>query len=129
MKNKEEIIRRAEIVQCVSDRCSLERSSKEHSFKERCEQRIVIADWLDYTGLYEYMENTDKLLFEKKVGNIFYRKIFNENEFQCEALEPLLWSLGLISRMTSYSQYALTDFHVMMCTNVPNTVDEMMKRQ
>lgn len=69
-------------MQCVSDRCSLERSSKEHSFKERCEQHIVIADWLDYTGLYEYMENRDKLLFEKKVGNIFYRKIFNENEFQ-----------------------------------------------
>lgn len=128
MKNKEEIIKRAEIVLCVSDRCYLERSSKEHSFKERCEQRLVIADWLEANGLYEYMENRDKLLFEKKVGNIFYRNIFNENKFQHEALEPLLWSLGLIPRMTSYSQYSLTDFHVMMCTNVPNTIDEMMKK-
>lgn len=30
--------------------------------------------------------------------------------------------------MTSYSQYALDDVHVMMCVNVPNTVDEMMKK-
>lgn len=132
MKSKEDIIRRAEIVLCISDRCSLERNVDyklvKHGYRERETQRLTILKWLKQSNFYEYMEDTDKMLFDHKVGHIFTDNMFIQNKFQHEAIEPLLWSLGLISKMTSYSEYSLADRHKLMCVHIPHTMDEMIKK-
>lgn len=132
MKNLYDIIRRAEITLCLSDRCSLEKGITtnyiHHSYKEREAQRNVILNWLKKNDFYQYLEDKEKGLFDKKVGSLILKKQFQENKFQYEALEPLLWSLGLISRLTPYSKYALSDYHRVLCVDIPDTFDEMVKK-
>lgn len=137
MKSIDEIIGRAENLLCITDRCALENSicsGERHTRRERKEQRSIIYKWLTDNDYIRFMTETEKYLFDKQIGNPFNRKLFHNKFFEIEAIEPLLWTLGLTKRLTPYSRYAITDWqssnemHLKLMTNVPNTHQKLLKK-
>lgn len=111
MKEIKEIISRAIILLTISDRCALESSvveGKIYSKKQREVQRKAINDWLEKYGYTNYMTKAEIYFMGQEAGT---SGDAIENQFQYEAIEPLLWSLGLVDNLTSYNQYVLEDFH------------------
>lgn len=124
MKKVDEIIGRAESLLCISDRAALEKKvlqGKSYSWKEREQQRLFIYAWLEDNDFKKYMTNTEKTLFEKKIGNPLLKRVFQEKEFEYEAIEPLLWAMGLVKRLSSYDWYVIKDLHPKLKTDVPDT--------
>lgn len=113
MKNIKEIIVRAIILVCLSDRCALEEKiieGKRYSISKREKQREAIRNWLDSVGYMQYATQKERDLFDKNLGEE------NKNDILCyqvqyEAVEPCLWSLGLVDRLSDYEQFVLEDFH------------------
>lgn len=137
MKSIDEIIGRAENLLCIMDRCGLENSicdGKRYTKRQRNEQRLVIYKWLRDNDYIRFMTETEKYLFDKHVGNPFNRKVFHNKFFECEAIEPLLWTLGLTKRLSPYSRYVFTDWqvnnemHLKLKVNVPNTHQQLLKK-
>ena len=131
MREIDEIIGRAESLLCISDRAALEKKilqGQYHPWKDREEQRLFIYSWLEDNGFKKYMTNTEKTLFEKKIGNPFLKRVFQEKEFEYEAIEPLLWSMGLVKRLSSYDWYVIKDLHPKLETNVPDTYKRLKEK-
>lgn len=113
MKSIKEIIVRAIILVCLSDRCALEEKmieGKRYFISEREKQREAIRNWLDSVGYIQYATQRERDLFDKSIGkenknDILYYQV------QYEAVEPCLWSLGLVNRLSDYEQFVLEDFH------------------
>lgn len=113
MKSSEEIIARSVILLCISDRCALEKSAisgRAYSKKQREEQRMAIYKWLQNKEYTNYMTKSEMHLFEQEVGSENKNEILS-NQVQYEAIEPCLWSLGLVNELSNYNQFVLTDFH------------------
>lgn len=131
MKNLDEIIGRTECLLCIVDRCGIENEYSDgiyHSWFEREKQRGVIFNWMKDNDYVKYMTETEKSLFKKIVGNPFLKRVFQEKHFEREAIEPLLWSLGIVKRLTSYDRYVLTDFHKTLNVHVPDTHKVMLEK-
>ena len=137
MKTVDELIGRAMVLLQMADRCGLEYRYCQggvHTKKERKEQQRFLRRWLEKNGFMCYMTDTEKKIFDKRIGNPFNKKILNQNLFQSESIEPLLWSLGLTKRLHSYDNYSLVsteDFieaHYKLKVHVPNTYEELMKK-
>ncbi len=137
MKTIDEIIGRAENLLCITDRCGLEErvcAGERHTRKERDRQRLVIYKWLQDNDYTRYMTETEKELFDQPVGNPFRRKIFHSKFFESEAIEPLLWTLGLTKKLSPYDRYAFTNWqennemHLKLKTNVPDTHQKLLKK-
>lgn len=113
MKNKEDIIRRAIVLLALSDRCAMERRVIEgisHPIEEREIQRLAIKNWLDKNDYYKNTTAEEKKIFETQVFEETNEEIlFKQNDYEC--LEPLLWSLGLISKLSDYNRFVVQDFH------------------
>ena len=113
MKSAREILARAVILLCFSDRCALEETTiggKSYSKKQREDQRTAIYKWLQNKGYANYMTKSETQLFEQEVGLGDKNEIL-AMEVQHEAIEPCLWSLGLVNGLSSYDHFVLTDFH------------------
>ena len=136
MKSINQIIGRAENLLCVVDRCGLENeicSVKYYTVKQREKQRLIIYDWLKLNNYIQFMTSSERRLFEKKVGNPLIKYTCHKKFFESEAIEPLLWTLGLIKKLSSYEKYTLTsskDFdqvHSKLKVDVPNTHQELLR--
>lgn len=129
MKNEKDIIARAVILLCISDRCALEKSTicgRTYSKSQRENQRVLIYNWLKNKGYVVYMTEVEIQLFEKEIG------IGNKDEilsiqFQYEAIEPCLWYLGLIRELSSYDQFVLTDFHPVLCVGPHHDIGKILE--
>ncbi len=113
MKSAREIIARAVILLCLSDRCALEKSTiggKTYSIKQREEQRNAIYKWLQNKEYTNYMTKSETKLFEQEVGLGDKNEILTK-QVQYEAIQPCLWSLGLVNDLSSYNLFDLTDYH------------------
>lgn len=111
MRDVKEIIARAIILMTISDRCAMEYSKVEgvnYSYQQREMQRNAILNWVNKHGYDEYMTKDEKNFLKLPSGK---SEDFKEREFQYEAIEPLLWTLGLIGQMSSYDRYVTKDFH------------------
>lgn len=128
MKSSKEIIARAVILLCISDRCALEKSTisgRAYSKKQREEQRIAIYKWLQNKGYVIYMTKSETHLFEQEVG------VGNKNEIltiqvQYEAIEPCLWALGLVKELSNYDQFVITDFHPVLHIGLQHTSEKIL---
>lgn len=109
-------------------------SGERHTRKQRNEQRAVIYNWLQDNNYIRFMTETEKELFEQPVGNPFRKKVFHNKFFECEAIEPLLWCLGLTKKLSSYGRYVLTNWqeinemHLKLKTNVPDTHQKLLEK-
>lgn len=113
MKSKEEILKRAIILLAFSDRCALEKTiidGVRRSLKEREKQRQAIVDWLIHMGYYDSVSEKEKQIFNRVITDKTNEDILSlQNDYEC--LEPLLWSLGLVSKLSGYDKFVLYDFH------------------
>lgn len=113
MKNAKEIMTRAILLVCLSDRCALEEElieGKRYTLSEREKQREAIRNWLDHTGYLNDLTKREKDFLNKGVGTSDKDEVL-QYQVQYEAVEPCLWSLGLINRLSGYKAFVLDDFH------------------
>lgn len=128
MKNAKEIIARSVILLCVSDRCALEKSTiggRTYSKKQREEQRLAIYKWLQNKGYSVMMTKSERSLFEQEVGSGNKNEILSI-QVQYEAIEPCLWTLGLVQKLSSYDQFVLDDFHQVLQIGMNHTLERVL---
>lgn len=116
MKSAEEIIVRAILLVCLSDRAALEKSTIEgvaYTLKQREEQRKAIYQWIVEQGYYESLVLEEKTVFEQEVGRGDTIEVLSK-QLQYEGIEPLLWSLGFIDQLSSYNEFVVEDFHYVL---------------
>lgn len=116
MKNIEDILQRAVILLAFSDRCALEKeiiNGVKRSTNEREMQRQAIINWLIRTGYYDQVSEKEKQVFITPVINKTNMEILAmQNDYEC--LEPMLWSLGLVSELSDYGKFVMDDFHPLL---------------
>ncbi len=116
MKSKQEILARSVILLCISDRAALESSvigGVYFSKKKREQQRLAIWEWVTTQGYVDFTTENEKVFFQLKVGDGKPKAVQNFKT-QHEALEPLLWALGLVKKMSDYNGWVLKDFHPLL---------------
>ncbi|MCM1424455.1 MAG: DUF4272 domain-containing protein [bacterium] len=130
MKSIKEIMVRAIILVCLSDRCALEEKiieGRRYPISEREKQREAIRNWLDSVGYMQYATQKERDLFDKSLGkknknDILYYQV------QYEAVEPCLWSLGLVNRLSDYEQFVLEDFHPILQIGTGHSYEKVVKK-
>jgi hypothetical protein len=129
MKNVEIICRRAVILLSFCDRCSIEdsyASGTYHSLEEREEQREAIKAWLIRNGYYEYATPKEKEIFETQIEEERNEEIY-QHEFEYEALEPILWTLGLLRNTSKFDDFVIKDFHPTLQIGRNHTFENLLK--
>lgn len=129
MKSKKEIMVRAIILVCISDRCALEEKiieGKRYTISERERQRNAIRNWLDSTGYIDYTTKKERELFDTNLGK-YVRDDISYYQFQYEAVEPCLWSLGLVKELSNYEQFVLEDFHQVLQIGMKHSYEAVIK--
>lgn len=128
MKNTEEIATRAIILLCLSDRCVLERTTiggRVYTVKQREEQREAIYQWLQDKGYTSSFTLNEKILFELEVGIGNSDEILSK-QIQYEAIEPCLWSLGLVDKLSEYDKFVLEDFHPLLQIGRNHSLEKLL---
>ena len=129
MRNTEDIIIRSIVLYCFIDRCWLETSKiagTVHSLDEREKQRKTIYNWLNRVDYAKYLSPNEKSVFEIEISKRTKRKILvNVNQY--EALEPLLWSVGLIKELSSYDDWVTEDFHDILNIGANHNLSSIVK--
>lgn len=127
MKSTEEIIARAIILVCLSDRCALEENiieGKRYTKSEREKQREAIRNWLNNTRYMEYATEKERELFDKQIGAAHKNNLL-QYQVQYEAVEPCLWSLGLVEKLSDYENFVLEDFHPILQIGVNHSYEKV----
>ena len=130
MKNIKDIIVRAIILVCLSDRCALEEKiieGKRYSISEREKQRESIRNWLDSVGYMQYATQKERELFDKSLGEENKNDILHY-QVQYEAVEPCLWSLGLVNWLSDYEQFVLEDFHPILQIGTGHSYEKVVEK-
>jgi hypothetical protein len=73
VKDKKDIVSRAIILLCLSDRCALEKGvicGKSYSMKARETQQKAIYKWLTNNKYLGLMNSRERAFFEKKIGTV-----------------------------------------------------------
>ena len=113
MKDIEEILKRAIVLLAFSDRCALEEKMIDgtmHTLDEREMQRQAILSWLKKNKYYDSLTKREQEIFDIPVVEAPNYKIqFMMNDYEC--IEPLLWGLGLVDKLSGYDTYVIQDFH------------------
>lgn len=98
MKIKErEVVKRCSSPFCFLMAVELIIEGKRYSISEREKQREAIRNWLDSAGYMKYATQKERELFDKSLGEENKNDILHY-QVQYEAVEPCLWSLGLVTR-------------------------------
>jgi hypothetical protein len=130
MKIAEEIATRAIILLCLSDRCALERTTiggRVYTLKQRDNQRKAIYKWLQDKGYNTSMTLNEKLLFEQEVGKGNKDEILSK-QIQYEAIEPCLWSLELINKLSEYDRLVSEDFHPLLEIGETHSLEKLLNK-
>jgi Domain of unknown function (DUF4272) len=128
MKSAKEIATRAIILLCLSDRCALERTTiggRVYTIKQRDEQREVIYQWLQDKGYTSSITLNEKILFEREVGIGNTVEILSKQS-QYEVIEPCLWSLGLVDKLSDYDKFVLEDFHPLLQIGGTHSLEKLL---
>ena len=130
MKSKEEILKRAIILLAFSDRCALEKKivdGERRSLNEREMQRQAIVDWLMRMGYYDSISEKEKQVFNRVITDKPDEDILTlQNDYEC--LEPMLLSLGLVSKLSSYDKFVLHDFHPVLKFGKNHSMKSLLER-
>ena len=129
MKSKEEILKRAIILLAFSDRCALEKKiidGVSRSLNEREMQRQAIVNWLVHMGYYDSVSEKEKQVFNRAITTKTNVDILSlQNDYEC--LEPMLWSLGLVSELSSYDKFVLRDFHPLLKFGKKHSIESLLE--
>ena len=129
MKNKYEVIERAICLLCFADRCALEDKifdGVRRSLSERENQRKVIIKWLKEKGYFGLLTKTEKETIETPVINKTNNEIlYLHKNYEC--IEPLLWSVGLVDKLTNYNNFVLDNLHLPLKIGPNHTLESTAK--
>lgn len=113
MKSKEEILKRAIVLLAFSDRCALEKRTIDgvrRTTAEREAQRQAISNWLLRMGYWDCVSEKEKQVFSSAITEKANTDILSiQRNYEC--VEPLLWTLGLVSELSPYDGFVTQDFH------------------
>lgn len=130
MKKVKEIMARAILLVCLSDRCALEEElieGKRYTLSEREKQREAIRNWLNHTGYLSYAIKKEKDFLNKSLGTSDKKETL-QYQVQYEAVEPCLWSLGLVNGVSGYDQFVLEDFHPILQIGTDHSYEKVMQK-
>ncbi|MBP3459260.1 MAG: DUF4272 domain-containing protein [Lachnospiraceae bacterium] len=134
MKAIEEIIGRAEILLCLLDRRGLEYNIEKKTLQQREQQRLLINDWINRNHFGQYMTDHERKRLERKTGSPMAKLETYRAKYEEDAIEPLLWALGLTKRLSSYNCHAVKDwsisdeYHMKLKTNTLNPAEEIIEK-
>ena len=128
MKKKEEIIKRIVCLLCFTDRCCLERSvinGINYALEQREKQRQDILEWTKWKEYYDSYSEKEKQIMEMPVKKDCNNDIvFLYNDYEC--IEPLLWSIGLVSKLNDYDKYVTKDLHPSLRIGPDHSIEKVM---
>ncbi len=130
MKSAEEIAARAIILLSLSDRCAVESAfngGRRYTLKQREEQRQAIYRWLQDKGYISLMTANEKVLFEQEVGKGNKNQL-NLKQIEHESIEPCLWSLGLIDKLSTFDNFVIDDFHPVLEIGINHSLENLLNK-
>lgn len=113
MKTVQDIIGRIVALMTYTDMCALESamtSGHSEPLETRQQHKKAIYKWLIKNGCFHYLTNTEKAMFEREIRNTPNMNIL-KNTNQYEAVQPLLWCVGLINNLSSYNGFVEDEFY------------------
>lgn len=113
MKSIEQILLRAISLLCFVDRCWLEQNTITeiyHPLEDRIEQKQLIYNWLENEAYIDALSDFERNIFNKNITNIPNMEIY-KNVNQYEAIQPLLWAIGLVDNLSNYNNFVVDDYH------------------
>lgn len=130
MKTNEEIIRRIMCLLCFTDRCVLEKNIIDgirRSLDEKEKQRQSILNWLKRRGYYDDFSSKEIEIMETPITRRCNNDIFYYyNDYEC--IEPLLWSIGLVEKLSDYNEFVLYDLHPPLEIGPNHSLDLIVKK-
>ena len=128
MKKVEDIFNRIICIYVFCERIFLEENNLEgiyFSSNDREDKRRVMIKWLNEKGYTNHLTNEEREIINTPVSSLDYtiRKKYN----RYEAIEPLLWCLGLISRTSSYDKYVTSDFSRVLQIGAAHNIENLIK--
>lgn len=126
-----DVISRAIILLCLSDRCTLEKSEisgKSYSIVLRENQQISIYQLLFNKKHIDLMNSREKQFFKQKVGTVCSADV-SYFQMQYECIEPCLWTLGLIQKLHSYDNFVIDDFHPALEIGKEHCMEKLMQKR
>lgn len=130
MKNVNELLQRAIILTCLSDRCAQEKNvigGIPRSLTERNQQCVAICNWMERMGYIDNCTEAEKIVFHKKVEKKSDVEVM-QMQIDYECIEPILWSLGLIDKLSNYNDFVITDFHPVLMFGRNHSLKELSSK-
>ncbi len=113
MKTVQEIIGRTVALMTYTDMCALESavaSGHSESLEIRQQHKKAIYKWLINNNYSQYLTNTEKATFEREINDIPNMNIL-KNTNQYEAVQPLVWCVGLTDFLSNYNGFVEDEFY------------------
>lgn len=129
LKCEGDIIKRAVVLLSFSDRCALEKSiinGRKYTLSDREKQRKSIILWLQRMNYGDSISKEENTIFEERVDLKSIEILRLQSNYEC--LEPLLWSLGLIEKLSEYDDYVLTDFHPILEIGKSHSFEKLLDK-
>lgn len=129
MKTLEEILRRSVCLLCFADRTSLEKKvvgGISHPLQEREAQRNIIIRWLNEKEYYDSLSTIERDAIETPVVRKINTEIlYMHNDYEC--IEPMLWAVGLVPRLSDYNEFVLSNLHIPLKIGAKHTLATLAK--
>lgn len=113
MKTVQEIIGRIVALMTYTDMCALESamaSGINESLETRQQHKKAIYKWLINNDYSRCLTTKEKAMFEREISNTPNISIL-KNTNQYEAIQPLLWCVGLIDNLSDYNGFVEDEFY------------------
>ena len=128
MKDLNELLKRAIILVCLSDRCAQEKNvvgGISRPFEARKQQCEAICVWLKKMGYMDDATDEERNVFEKELHTSKDDEILRlQIDYEC--IEPILWTVGLVEKMSNYDLYVFTDFHPALCFGREHSLEKLI---
>lgn len=132
MKSGKEIYIRTVILQCLTNRLSLETAAgaaSRQTVEEREKTRCDILEWMKNKGYYPHLTAEEKRIFELPVGEgRFSEDELYEIDVQCKAMEIFLWALNLTEQIPDLSFCQIGEYHKQLGISPDHVMEKELQR-
>ena len=128
MRSTEEIYISAILSLHLSYRCINELvfiEGKNRSRHEREAHRKVMLDWLEQTHYFDLYTEAEMKIYKTKIGFRKNNAILNEY-YVYETVEPLLWSIGLVDKLTAPWKFCEDAFDDTIIVGIDHCLDSVL---
>ncbi len=130
MRSTEEICIHAILSLQMGYRCASEQKfvdGKNRSRHEREKHRKDMLDWLEQTLYFDLYTEDEKKIYKTKIGLRRNNAILNEY-YVVETVEPLLWSIGLVDKLTAPWKFCEDAFGDTLEVGIDHCLDSLLAK-